>query len=102
VDAQARYEELVEELAARDPAVQAGTMFGKPVVKRNRKVVAGLDGTFMLFKLSDPDEREQALALDGAGPFVAMGRPMREWVQVPFEHADEWPTLAEAALRSAP
>jgi hypothetical protein len=56
----------------------------------------------MLFKLSDPDEREQALALDGAGPFVAMGRPMREWVQMPFEHADEWPTLAEAALRSAP
>lgn len=100
MDAQARYEELVDDLVARDPAVGPGAMFGKPVVKRNGKVVAGLDGTYMFFKLSDPAARERALALEGVEPFVARGRPMREWVLVPPEQADEWPGLAEAALRS--
>ncbi len=101
MDAKARYEELVDDLTARDPGVQRSQMFGKPVVKRNGKVIAGLDGTWMLFKLSDPDARERALALDGAEPFVARGRPMKAWVLVPPEQAGEWEALAEAALRSS-
>ena len=91
MDARARYEELVDELVARDPDVRPGKMFGREVVKRNGKVVAGLGEDAMIFKLSDPAEREHALDLDGAEPSSPRDGPMKEWVQVPVAHADEWP-----------
>jgi hypothetical protein len=101
MDARARYEELADELAARDPDVSLGKMFGREVVKRNGKVVVGLGEDAMIFKLPDPAERERALGLPGAEPFKPMGRTMKEWVQVPVAQADEWPALAEAALRAS-
>ncbi len=53
----------------------------------------------MVFKLQDT-EHATALALSGSQLFDPMhGRPMREWVQVPKEHADRWYQLAEAAMR---
>jgi hypothetical protein len=100
MDARARYEELADELAARDPDVALGKVFGYEVVKRYRKVVAALGDDAMIFRLPDPAERERALGLPGAELFKPLGRTMKEWVQVPAAHADEWPALAEAALRS--
>ena len=54
----------------------------------------------MVFKLPDPDAHAQALALDGAHLFDpgGKGRPFKEWVVVPFEHADEWESFAVHAL----
>ena len=54
----------------------------------------------MVFKLPDPGAREAALALNGAALFdpSERGRPMKEWVAVPFAHVDRWATLAEQAL----
>jgi hypothetical protein len=99
VDAQARYEEIAEELAARHGDVSAGKMFGMPVVKRGTKAACGLWQDSMVFKLPDPSAREQALALEGAELFDPMGgRPMKEWVVVPRAHANEWPALAEASV----
>ena len=52
----------------------------------------------MTFKLP-PEPREKALALSGAEPFdPGMGRPMKEWVVVPLEHAATWPEYAEQAM----
>jgi len=55
----------------------------------------------MVFKLPDADQRDAALALDGAELFdpSGRGRPFKEWVQVPAAHEDRWPEFAEAALR---
>jgi hypothetical protein len=100
MDARLRYAEIADELAARDPDVTLGKMFGREVVKRHGKVVAGLGDDAMIFKLTDPAERERALGLPGAEPFRPMGRTMKEWVQVPAAQADEWPALAQAALRA--
>ena len=101
MDAQERYEELADDLAARNDDVQLGKMFGMPCVKRGGKAVVGLYEGEMVFKLPDAAARDLALELEGARLFDPMGgRPMKEWVQVPAAHADRWPELATSALRT--
>lgn len=100
MDAQARYDELADDLAARNDDVTLGKMFGMPCVKRGGKAVAGFWKESIVFKLPGEAARERALALDGAELFDPMGgRPMKEWVVVPAAHADEWPGLASEALK---
>jgi len=100
MDAQARYDELADDLAAQNDDVTLGKMFGMPCVKRGGKAIAGFWQESVVFKLPDAAARERALALDGAELFDPMGgRPMKEWVVVPASHADEWPGLADEALK---
>ena len=99
MDAEARFNEIVDDLVAQNDDVELGKMFGMPTIKRNGKATSGFWKGSMVFKLTDEGNREQALALDGAERFDPMGgRPMREWVVVPASHSDEWPRLAEDAL----
>ena len=103
MDAQARYDELVDDLVARNDDVEPAKMMGMPCVKRAGKMVAGFwrEGSAMVFKLPDAGQREEALGLAGAHLFDPMGgRPMKEWVVVPPDHAAEWPRLAAQALAS--
>jgi hypothetical protein len=114
VDANARYEELVDDLCARHDDVEPSQMMGMPCVKRGGKMVAGFaSGTAlannkqaeeaMVFKLPDPETHARALALDGAHLFDpgGKGRPFKEWVVVPFAHESEWESLAQHALKPA-
>ena len=111
MDARERYDELVDDLCARNDDVEPSQMMGMPCVKRSGKMVAGFaSGTglpnseqAMVFKLPDPDAHARALALDGAHLFDpgGKGRPFKEWVVVPFEHETEWDAFAEHALRPA-
>ena len=81
-----------------EAGVVQGSMFGMPCLKIGRKMLAGMYGDAMTFKLP-PEPREEALALKGAEPFdPGMGRPMKEWVLVPLDHAASWPAYAEQAL----
>ena len=98
----ARYDEIADDLAARDPNVELSQMMGMPCIKSGGKMVVGLESTGeMVFKLPDPAEHEKALELDGAKLFDPgkNGRPFKEWVQVPFAHASEWAGLADTAIR---
>jgi len=54
----------------------------------------------MVFKLPLPQHSE-ALNLTGAQLFdpSGRGRPMKEWVVVPVEHASRWSEFARAALQ---
>ena len=103
MDAQARYDGIADDLAARNDDVTLGQMMGMPAIKRGGKMIGGFargEGA-MVFKLPDATAREAALALDGARLFDPSGgkrAPMREWVVVPAAHADRWPELAEQAL----
>jgi hypothetical protein len=99
MDTRARYDEIADDLAARNADVEPGQMFGMPVVKRGTKAAFGVWEDALVFKLTDAAARERALALDGAELFDPMGgRPMKEWVVVPAAHAGEWPRLAEDAV----
>jgi hypothetical protein len=101
VDARDRYDEVAANLAARDPAVELGQMMGMPTIKYGGKLIAGYWEGGMAFKLPDDDERERALALDGAELFdpSRQGRAMRQWVAVPLAHAAKWEELVDTALR---
>ena len=97
-----RYDEICDDLAARDPDVELSQMMGMPCIKISGKMVIGYERTGeMVFKLTDEAEHEKALGLDGAKLFdpSGKGKPFKEWVQVPYAHESEWPKLADTAVR---
>ena len=100
MDARERYEELVDFLAFRHDFVQLSQMMGMPCVKARGKMVAGFTRGAMVFKLTDPEQHAEALALDGAHLFdpSGQGKPFRQWVVVPAAHADRWEAFAAHAL----
>jgi hypothetical protein len=102
VSPRARYDEIVDDLAARDPNVELSQMMGMPCVKSGGKMVIGYESSgAMVFKLPDEVEHAKALGLDGAKLFDPSGRgkPFKEWVQVPAVHESKWPDLAATAIR---
>ena len=100
MEPRARYDEIADDLVARNADVSVAKMLGMPCIKRGCKMVGGFWKESMVFKLVDPEARKQALSLEGAALFdpSEQGRPMREWVAVPAAHADRWAELAEQAL----
>jgi hypothetical protein len=103
MDAEARYNDIADDLAARTDDVQLGQMMGMPAIKRGGKMVGGFSRgeSAMVFKLTDAKQREAALALKGAHLFDPSGgrrKPMQEWVVVPLAHAQQWAKLAQQAL----
>lgn len=74
-------------------------MFGKPCFKINGKAFICFFQQEMVFKLNG-ETHTAALSLEGARLFDPSGknRPMKEWVQVPFTHQQEWSMLARAAF----
>ena len=102
MDGRARFEEIVDDLAARDPDVEESQMMGRPSIKAGGKLIACYEsrGT-MAFKLPDEAEQEKALTVDGARVYdpAESGRLMKGWVEVPSAHEAKWAELAETALR---
>lgn len=99
-DPRGEYDEVAAEITATSPAITS-KMFGMPCLKNsNGKAFAGYYQGAMTFKLGAPIHSE-ALALPGAHLFdpSGMGRPMKEWVEVPSEHSSRWLELAREALR---
>ena len=75
MDPRARYDEIADDLAARDPDVELSQMMGMPCIKSGGKMVIGYESSGeMVFKLPDPAEHEKAMALDGAKLFDPSGR----------------------------
>jgi len=96
-DAREIYDQVAAELAASSPTT-LGKMFGMPCLKIGAKTYAGFHNDSMVFKLSGA-AHAGALALSGAHLFdPGMGRPMKEWVVVPSEHAERWPEIGRQAL----
>jgi len=77
-------------------------LFGKPCFKTGGKAFICFFQNEMVFKLT-ADVHKQALHLPGSKLFdpSGKGRPMKEWVQVSYDHKDQWQQFAEAALKYA-
>ncbi len=71
-------------------------MFGKPCFKIGRKAFCCFFKNSMVFKLNG-EVHQEALSLDDSKLFDPSGknRPMKQWVQIPFEHKDKWKLFAE-------
>src|SRR3954469_15894133 len=102
MDARERYDEICDDLAARNPEVVLTQMMGMPAVKADGKLVCGFirSQRSMVFKLPATGTHAEALALDGAHLFdpSGEGRPFKQWVVVTEAHACRWAGLAEQAL----
>ncbi len=74
-------------------------MFGKPCFKVKKKAFVAFFKECMVFKLTG-DAHTEALSLDGSELFDPSGknRPMKEWVQVPFDYQEQWEGFAKAAM----
>jgi hypothetical protein len=74
-------------------------MFGKPCFKIGGKAFICFFQNEMVFKLTG-ESHSDALSLDGSQLFDPSGkkRPMKEWVQVPFEYSENWIEYAKSAM----
>jgi TfoX N-terminal domain len=102
---------LVERFGAvlsRFPDIQQRQMFGYPAAFIGGNMVTSLFHDHWVVRLPDAD-REELLAIDGAGPFAPMpGRPMKGYAIVPPSIVsddaalDRWLERAFAHGRSLP
>lgn len=99
-------ETYFHELTQQIPGVEPGKMFGALCFKTpNGKAAAMFWHELLVVKLNG-EARDEALSLDGTGFFDPMdGRPMKEWITIPFTYRDKWleyATLATAYVRQIP
>lgn len=92
-------QELFEEIGGQFTSALKGNLFGKECYKIDGKPFVCFFQNCMIFKLSGETHAE-ALNLDGSCLFdpSSKGRPMKEWVQVPFTYNEKWKLFAEKAL----
>lgn len=91
-------ENLYLEIGQGIKHAEESQMFGKPCFKFSKKAFICFFQSAMVFKLKG-DIHAEALALEGSQLFDPSGksRPMKEWVQVPFEHKVHWKRFATSA-----
>ncbi len=98
-----RYEDLVDELvgAAGVTPPRGGGGFGRSALRFQGKIFAMLVRGRLVVKL--PAGRVDALVVAGEGVrFDAnKGTPMREWLSLHPDSAQDWPALAREALEFA-
>lgn len=73
-------------------------LFGKPCFKINKKAFCCFFQNEMVFKLTG-DSHSDALSLDGSQLFdpSGKGRPMKEWVQIPFDYKEKYEVFSKNA-----
>ncbi len=94
-----KQETLYTAIGQKLKGAELSQMFGKPCFKVQGKAFCCFFQNEMVFKLANNIHKE-ALSLDGSKLFDPSGknRPMKEWVQVSFDHHAQWEKFAKAAL----
>lgn len=89
------------ELTNQIPDVKPGKMFGAMCMKTaNGKSAVMFWKDNIVVKLQG-DSIQEALSLDGTKLFEPMeGKPMKEWVQIPFDYKDKWKKFALMSAES--
>ena len=80
------------------PDAKAGNMFGKECFKINGKPFLVYYDQCIVCKLRD-ELHTEVLGLAGTQLFdpSKKNRPMREWIQIPYDYADRWAAFAGAS-----
>ena len=94
-------EEFFNKLTEQIPDVKPGKMFGAICMKTpNGKSAAMFWKNNIVVKLTG-ESLNDAMSLDGSKHFEPMeGRPMKEWVQIPFDYKDRWKQFALMSAES--
>lgn len=101
MDPFATYQTIVDEMVP-DGAVIPAKWFGMPCLKHNGYVFVAYRHGDLIVKLRAAD-LTAALKLPGVDHFDPMdrGRPMREWLRIPPDHAEAWLGYARHAREYA-
>lgn len=93
-------EELYKQIGSEIIGSTEGNLFGKPCYNLNKKAFICYFEKAMVFKLNGSAHKE-ALELEESILFdpSKKGRPMKEWVQIPYMHKDLWASFAQAAKK---
>jgi hypothetical protein len=101
MDAETRFDEIVDDLAPR--GVLPGALFGARSLTLEGTAFACFKNDQLAVKLgAGTPAHTAALELDGAALFdpSGKGRPFRDWVAVPVAESDEWGRLAASGLEA--
>lgn len=92
------YQEIVANLAAEEK-ITAGQMFGKPCLKVNGKAFAAYFKGDMAFKIGREEVAPMLQKFAGSQNWdpSGKGRPMKDWLHVPAEFAEQWQALSKDA-----
>ncbi|MBL4604494.1 MAG: hypothetical protein JKY02_02175 [Flavobacteriaceae bacterium] len=92
-------EEFYISIGQKIENAEQSQMFGKPCFKINGKAFLSFFQNEMVFKLTG-ESHSDALSSDGSQLFDPSGkkRPMKEWVQVPFDYSNNWAKYAKSAM----
>jgi hypothetical protein len=98
MDAQTAFEDLAELLVAA--GCRRGKMMGRPMVAMGRRMVVFLrEGSLGVRLVVGTSTHAEALRLPGAELFrPGRDRTFRDWVMIPYAHAERWPEFAFAAV----
>lgn len=93
------YQEIGEALGKKHE-IATGQMFGKPCLKINNKAFAAFFKGEMVFKLGREEIKLLQEKYIGSVNWDPSGkkRPMKDWLQIPYEYKDDWLVLAKQAL----
>lgn len=93
--AQLYFEEIIEK--TNDATLSQ--MFGKPCGKINKKAFVAFFENEMVFKIGRNEIKQLLKKYKGAKNFDPSGknRPMKDWIQIPFEHKKDWLKLSKQA-----
>ncbi|MEP6512228.1 MAG: hypothetical protein ABJA79_00030 [Parafilimonas sp.] len=94
-----RAEELFHQIATEIPDAKEGKMFGALCIKApNGKAAAMFWKDTIVVKIQS-DNLSKTKNLDGSQLFEPMeGRPMKEWVQIPYKHKSKWKEFAQLSF----
>ena len=92
-------EEFYIEIGQIIENAEQSQMFGKPCFKINGKAFICFFQNEMVFKLTG-EAHKNALSLYCSQLFDPSGkdRPMKEWVQVPFDYSEKWAEYSKSAM----
>jgi hypothetical protein len=95
---QTEEEILFHSVCSANACATKSTMFGVQCYKINRKPFVMFYDNEIVCKLYHQDH-DLAMLLSGAKLFNPMnnGKPMKNWVHIPFAHREQWPLIAQKA-----
>jgi len=95
--AQQHFDKIGESLG-RSHSATTGQMFGKKCIKVGNKACIALYNEDIVFKIPR-EEVEELLALEGSVLWdpSGKGRAMKEWIQIPNAHSNQYIKLAKTS-----
>lgn len=94
-------QQYFESIIEKTKEASVSNMFGKPCGKINKKAFVSFFENEMVFKVGRDSIEKLIKKYDGAKNFDPSGknRPMKDWIQVPYDYKKDWPKLSKLAVK---